>query len=95
MRSSYQNKVRKQQEKLSAQDAFEIEQNRISALYQLIKSRPQGMKRYEIQKCTHWGSGIYERTMTQCRQIHPDIKYDRIRHISIIENKMIRNLFKE
>jgi len=87
MRSSYQRQVLKQEEKLSAKDSSEKEQNRISALYQLIKSRPHGITRYEIQKSTHWGSGIYERAMTTCRQLHPDIKYDRVRHISIIENK--------
>jgi len=88
MRSSYQRQVLKQEEKLSSQDAFDPVLKQIRGLYLLIKSRPDGINRYESQKSTGWGNGTYERIYSLCRQLHPDIKYDRVRHISIIESKI-------
>jgi len=87
MRSSHR-KIQKQSD-----DPFDIIEKRIKGLYKLIDSRPDGITRYEIQKSTGWGNGIYERTMTLAKQKHPDLMYDRIKHISIIESK-IRKLEK-
>ncbi len=69
------------------EEPFDNVVKKIRGLYLLIKSRPHGINRYESQKSTGWGNGTYERTYALCRQLHPDIKYDRVRHISIIENK--------
>lgn len=79
-RTSYRNQMLKEAEKEDHPVGIELIRKRVKGLRVLLTSRGGEMHRYEIQKCTGWGDGIYERTTTKAIQESADMIYDKEEH---------------
>ncbi len=79
-RTSYKNQMLREAEKEDHPIGIELIRKRVNGLRVILKSKGGEMNRYEIQKATRWGDGIYERTTAKAIQEYTDMIYDKENH---------------